>query len=351
MTKTLYQLLFKSKSILITISMVLLPILLILIIGSMLFVNNILYSYKEYLEKSYIGLQPKVYIKSEPLLIDKLYKYAKKENMKVSKSIHISHIVKINNYKKRVKFIVLDREFIKHKFHTNSIVINNILHNDIKNPTTLKSDIMKKPLTITPKKIISTGFLTNSSIVFISKEEYQQHFKTMPKEEILEIEDDIEELKEAINKYSKECSVMKLSIHKRVNKIAESKELFEKIDLIKNIIIIIIFIFSIAIITLSFNIIIEIKKKEITILRMIGISIDKFYKFLLFITFAVSSLSILFGYILYLFSINIFRQLININYDFSIITDTNFLIYIILFIPITTIIVYISLKIDFKDSM
>ena len=351
MIKILYQLLFKSKSILITISMILLPILITLITGSMLFVNNLLYSYKTYLEKSYIGLQPKVYIKSDPIFIDKLYQYAKAHNIKASKSIHISQIVKINNYKKRVKFIVLNREFLKEKFHTNSIAINSIFYKDIKKPTLLKSNNMKKPLLITPKVVIPTGFLTNSSIIFISKEEYKKHFKNIPKEKILEIENDITPLQNAIQKYAKKYSVMKLSIHKRINKIKESKELFEKINLIKNIIIIMIFIFAIAIITLSFSIIIEIKKREINILRTIGISKDKFYKFLLSITLLSVSLSMAFGYIFYLFSVDIFTNFINLNDDFSIINDTNFLLYMMLFIPLTMIIVYLNLKIDFKDKV
>jgi len=351
MIKTLYQLLFKSKSILISISMILLPILLTLIIGSMLFVNNLLYSYKAYLEKSYIGLQPKVYIKSDPIFIDKLYQYAKAHNIKASKSIHLSQIVKINNYKKRVKFIVLNREFLKKKFHTTSIAINSIFFKDIKKPTLLQSDEMKQPLLVNPKVVIPTGFLTNSSIIFISKKLYKKHFKKIAKEQILEIEDDITPLKEAIQKYAKKYSVMKLSIHKRINKIKESKELFEKIDLIKNIIIVIIFIFAIAIITLSFSIVIEIKKREIDILRTIGISTDKFYKFLLSITLISVSISMIFGYVLYLISKEIFQRFININEYFSIINDTTFLFYMALFIPLTIIIVYINLKIDFKDRM
>ena len=342
MIKILYQLFFKSKTPLIKISIILLPILLILVIASMLFINNVLYSYKNYLEKSYIGLQPKVYIESSPKLINKLFIYTQKHNITASKAIHTYHIVKVGNYKKKIEFIVLNKIFMLKKFHTTT-AINNVLAKEINSDTTIMSDIMKKPLKITKKHIIYTGFLTNSAIIFISKTKYKQYFRNIPPQTILEIEDNFN-FKNIVYKYAKELSVMKVVIHKRINQIKNSQELFEKIDKIKDIIIILIIIFAISIITLSFSIFIEIKRNEIEILHKIGISKDKFYKFLLFLTFLITTISIIFGYLLYYISIYMLQNFLSNTYDFNIISDTNFIFDIIAFIPITLLIVFISLK-------
>lgn len=342
MIKVLYQFFFKSKTPLIKISIIILPILLTLVIASMLFIHNILYSYKNYLEKSYIGLQPKIYIESTPKLINKLFVYTQKHHITASKAIHIYKILKLNNYKKKIEFIVLNKNFMMKKFHT-TIAINNILAKEIKSKSIISSKKMKKNLIITNKYIIPTGFLTNSSIIFISKNKYKKYFKSIPNETILEIEDNFN-FKNIVYKYAKELGTMKLVIHKRINQIKNSKELFEKIDKIKNIIIILIFIFAISIITISFSIIIEIKRKEIKILHKIGISKNKFYLFLLSITLIISSLSVLFGYLFYILSISFLKRFLTDTYDFVIISDNHFILSIILFIPITLLIVFVSLK-------
>jgi hypothetical protein len=290
--KIILKLLYKSSGWLLKLSFLSLPIALFLSISSYLFIDNLLTSYERYLENAYLGIQGRISVEtSDKRVINGVKEYAEKNHLLYSiKKEFLTSIVFFNNKKslsKSAKFIVLNKNYIKEKFHQKNITDNTIFINQIflKSMGGLNIDKFKKVYfddknkTFLIDKYISvdTGFLTSKPIIFMSDKFANKLFgKVKSDKKVIEfLEKDkkvIANIKDKVKQLAKEYATSELKINDLLFDTKVTKEFFKKVTILQNSISFLIFILSLGIIIMSISISIEFKKSSLKILQLIGMS-------------------------------------------------------------------------------
>jgi len=337
--KLLYSLFFKSSNLMLKLSLMFLPIIMAVSLASIFFINNLSGSYKDYLLKSYIGTQGVLNIKSENIEYLKALQTALKKksiDSSLKKELRRDVIFKTQDYllEKKVKFVVLQKEYMKEKLHYNqeAIVINNILKNIFGDISKLSlKQVKQKTFThLHTLKTIDTGFLSTEPLVFIGRDFFEKlgfHFKVYDSLELSITLDQIDFClsiaKELADEYETGFNYVDiLSQHK------ETELLFQNISYIELIVLIITSILSLIILTGSLTIISQIKQKAITLLRIYGLSTQLISLGLTLLSVILLSISLLIAYVLFVFMKLYFIMTLNFDYNFFIPLNTN-IIYIV----------------------
>lgn len=368
--KTILKLFYKSSGWLLKLSFWTLPIALFFSISSFLFIDNLLSSYERYLINSYLGVQGRISIETKnENLINGLTKFSVQKNFLFSnkKQYKVNVVLKndTNQISKYAKFIILDKQYLKQKFHQttiddNTIFVNKILYNsmgslDINKFDKIYFDDKDKIFNITDIINIDTGFLGSEPIVFISSSFATKLFGTIEQKnrtlEFLEVDNNkIQTIKSKTKELSKQYKVLEYKILDLLQDTKTTKEFFDKVTMIQVGISILLFILSLGVIILSISVSIEFKKNSLKVLQLIGMS-KKDLSFTISGTIFLMILTIL---ALSVGSIGLFQSLFlsisNFHSSFFIALDMMNILYIVVLAFVLFIFTYLSTKIIFQRN-
>lgn len=282
--KILFALFFKSSNLLLKVSVIFLPLIMALSFSSIIFVSNLSHSYKNYLLKSYIGVEGVLSVNSKnfkylQLLRDEYDALGVQSSFKSVVRRELS--IKTKNYvlQKKIKIIILEDAYLRQKFHlkTNVIVINNIFK-DILGTTkdiSIKSLGASNYMNFKSVESTDTGFLSSEALIFISKELFQKLGFKFVQYNYLELnilQDEILKMQNIAKKVSENEHGVEMSLVNVLSKHQETKELFKNIQYIEFGILGVSSLLSFIILMSSLSIIANIKQKAITLLRVYGLS-------------------------------------------------------------------------------
>lgn len=323
-----------------------LPVALFVSISAYLFIDNVLGSYEKYLVDSYIGIQGRISIESkDSKLINMLLKDAKAKakgyKSSIKKEIKTNLFFKNDKVKilKYAKFILLDKAYMKQKFHisnfpshtlfVNDVFINSFGSYDVHSFKTLYFDENNKGYTIKNIIRVKTGFLTSTPLVFLSSEFgdeiFHHHLKQQNKIKTIEYLETnpkhIADIKQTAEQFALKLQTPQYKIHDLIQDTKETREFFKKVSFLQVGISLLIFILSMGIILISVSISIEFRRNSLKILQFLGMSIKE-----LSLTISVSVLSVmtvmlLVSVIMQLFYRKLFFKLSGFGGDFFISTD------------------------------
>jgi len=323
----LYSLFFKSSNKIFKYSMMFLPIVIAFSFSAILFINNLSYSYKNYLLKSYIGTQGVLSIKAndtnylkhlqKTLDLDGIVSSLKKE-LRVYISLKTSDMV----LEKRLRFIVLEDKYIKDKFGLSSklIVCNKILKNslgDIKQLYIKKTEATHY-VDISNIKVVDTGFLVSEPLIFVGKSFLDKLGIELKAFNTLEINTQLDKIQNITNialklseKYACDITTNNVLTHNQ-----QTKEMFDNIEYIEYVVLIITVVLAFIILSGALSIISQIKQKAISLLRIYGLSTNLISTSLTLLSFVLLFLSIFIAYILYIFMKIYFLSRLGLGDDF-----------------------------------
>jgi len=373
--KTIIKLLYRSSGWLLRFSFLALPVSLFLSISSYLFVDNLLNSYERYLENSYLGVQGRVSIESkDKKLIEKLKEYSSKKKLK--HSIKQNFMTTINfisdnnkTLSKNAEFIVLESGYMKQKFKRDDITKKSLIVNKVFTKSISGIDVKSlkrvyfdnkdkkniKSYKIDKIIVADTGFLTSKPIIFISFDFAKELFKDIKsniyKIEFLEKDKKIvDDIKSKTKEFAKELKTSELKIHDLILDTKDTKELFEKINKVQQIISLLIAILSIGIIILSISISIEFKRNSLKILQLIRMSSRDLATTISLVVFVTMVGMIFLSLILVKIYQYIFISLVDLDKNFFIPLDIEKILIIFGLAFILSLISFLTTKYIFRNS-
>jgi ABC-type lipoprotein release transport system permease subunit len=278
----LYSLFFKASNKTLKISLFLLPIIISFSFASILFINNLSVSYKNYLLKSYIGIQGIVTIRStDQKYLDSLQNSY--NSLNINSSLKLEKILKltfkIDNFSitKDIKVIVLENRYLKQKFSQfTNILINNVFKNILGDYRSINIKNIKtnKYIKLNNLNTMDTGFLTNEPLIFISKDFYKTlgfNSKIFNKLEVDCKINDIKSISSIAYKTSEDFGA-DIDIKDILSSNKKTQMLFDNIKYIEYLLLIITIILSSVILIAALSIISTLKAKAISLLRIYGLS-------------------------------------------------------------------------------
>lgn len=360
--KVLYSLLFKSSNSILKISIALLPIFIAISFASILFINNLSQSYKDYLLKSYIGVQGVLTIKSKDInYLNELKNKLKQSDIKSSLKKSTMQTLILDNNKfiieKNISLVILEKSYLKDKFgyKNEAIVINNVLKNILGDTKILKikSKNNNKSLIINDVDFIDTGFLISEPLIFISKEFYNSLKLSEISFNKLEIDLLLSQVDIVKKRAYKLADIYKsdmdtediLSSHK------QTQNLFNNIKYIEYIILSITTLLSFIILTGALSVISKIKAKAISLLRIYGLSTNLISISLTFMSGVLLSLSLFLAYIILALMKIYFIQIIGLDSEFFLAIDNKIILLILSIVVIFLAVTYIWAFRTFKGKI
>jgi hypothetical protein len=327
--KLLYSLFFKASNMMLKISLAILPFVIAISFASILFINNLSYSYKNYLLQSYIGTQGVATIRSQNLQylqqLKQLYNN-KKITTSLKKEQRAKVIFETKDYQitKMVKFIILQKQYLKNKFHYTKepIIINKVLANILNNPIklTIKNQANTKMIYLNHLQVIDTGFLINEPLIFIDKQLFEQLQSKKIVYNLLEINTSLNNLskikKIAYNlseKYS--CDV---DIYDILSKHKQTQLMFHNIKYIEYVMLFITILLASVILIGALSIISILKAKAISLLRVYGLSTSLIALSLTILSGVLLLVSLLFAFVLFWWAKVYFVSKLGLSQDFFI---------------------------------
>lgn len=358
----LYSLFFKSSNKILKYSIGFLPLVIAFSFSAILFINNLSYSYKDYLLKSYIGTQGVLSVESENInYLSTLQKSLQSKQIKSSlkKELRADIVLKTTNFsfEKKVKFIVLEDEYLKNKFSLRgeAVIFNKILKNilgdvsniDIKNPN------KKEFINITNIKVIDTGFLVVEPLIFVGKKFFNKLKYNFKSYNILEIDTKLEQLNlcEELSYSLSETYASDMMIKNVLSQDKKTKIMFQNIEYIEYTVLIITVILAFVILTGALSIISKIKEKAISLLRIYGLSTNLISGSLTMLSGVLLAISIVLSYIIFLLMKQYFISTIGFGSDFFILLGSDVVIVILSIFIIFCIITYLWSNNKFRGKI
>ena len=361
---TLLRLLFKSNSLIVKITIYILPFVLSLIVASLLFCDNLLVSYQNYLTKSYIGVGSRLFVGSDnKKFLDEMLDESKKDGFLVSRHIQYSDVFEPLSLKtkkkidKKISLHILDDSYLHKKFKTKScVVVNNILAKIVDEKRyLLNGRNILKPIKIDTKYKMDSGFLVSNNIIFLCSSLYKKSFKNIYAVSGLEYsltnDNDVKYIKQIARKISHRYLIDSLIFKDAILDNKELKVMFSNIKIIEVVFLSMIIVLSLVIIILSFGIIVTLKRYELDIVRIVGIPLRAFYALFGVISFLIFTISVLFGVLFFSFMKIFFIRFVDLDSSFFIPLSSDIWCYIFGFISFFSIFISFVTRFYFSKNI
>lgn len=335
--RIILQLLYRSNHKLLKFSFILFPIALYISVSAYLFIDTLLRSYENHLSQSYLGYQGRLSIESDAKTIKAIADYANQKNYLFSPRMDMKHNIVIKNGQDIVKYakiILLKQHYLKQKFGSlykgqehlllNSVMAHNLGMENVSKIHGLFFEDRNQTLSVASTSVIDTGFLSSEPILFMSFERMREIFPELQESSIKSLEffekqnSVVTRIKKEIAQIAKEHQSMQVVLKDLLLDTKEHREFFEKLDGIKNIILMAILLFVVAIILASIALLIRFKYLSLKVLHFLGMShLDLTRTITVMVAFVVIAMTLL-GFISLGVWEMIFVSMSSFTYDFFI---------------------------------
>jgi len=325
--KLVFGIMYKTKSPKIFLSIFTIIILVLsLSIGAYFFTGNLLNSYSNMLQKSYLGFEPRFTMQSDNQeFLHEVATILEQKNIlsslrKIEKK---TYILKLNNrtLKKKITFYIYKDGYINHRFKGDTgVYVNQILKHILKDETEINMQKGKyKQLHLQRYKTVDTGFLTSEALIFIDESKIKKFIKTDNLQLVLEVQEQLQkETLQEISKSAKRLQVLKSNFIDRLQSEHDAYENFLLFKMAKNIFLTILITTIIIIILITQNIILELKEKSLHIILQMGMGLNEVVVVFLLISSSIFISSTAFAHLILSLFRNYYLQVTHFSSDFFI---------------------------------
>lgn len=313
----------KSPKIFLAIFITILSVL-SLSIGAYLFTGNLINSYKNTLQNSYLGFQPRFILKSEnekflyeveKLLTKDGYKTSVRKTYKDSFELNIKN----KKIKKQISFFIYKDRYLDDRFGSSGgIYINEIMQKILKDEKSIKIHIKEdEKLVLGDFKSVKTGFLTDEAIVFIDGSKIKKLVDIKKLHFLLEIDDEVDKnIKDSISKLGSKHEVLNINWEDRLKSEKEAYENFKLFEWAKVVFLFILMGNIIVIILVVQNILLELKEKSFNIILKMGMGFKEVLGIFSIASILIFGISTVLGFLFLNILKSYYLQISNFKEDF-----------------------------------